>query len=516
MVDMLLDTQYYSTSDPRPYDDTGWTLGALRNVETHRVTDMAILKSPMTLVSNEIRAAGRITGTSATKYYVVNATAEPALATLRFRLKEVKFLAAEEAFEADGKKFKAGSFLIPTEGNPSDLRSRLTSATAELGVDAHATDADISAKRHEMKLPRIALMHTWVNTQNEGWFRVALEETGVPYDYISDQDVRADGNLRAKYDVILFPPVTNNISTLINGVRKRKLDDGSDFGGPIPWKNSSLTPNLAGNDESDDIRGGLGFEGLANLKKFVEDGGVFIPVTASASLPVELGITEGVSITETRALQARGTVVNATVQDKGSPITYGYDDKFSVYFNQAPVFRVSLVGGGFFGGGGGGGAGGGRTAGRGSMTDPDIPQGRPWNAPEREPRRSRAEQETYIDPDVRAFLAGNILPERMWPRVVLRFARANELSVSGMLEGANELAEAPAVIDVPVGRGHVVLFATNPMWRHETHGSFMLLLNAALHFDNLKAGRTMKPASETGTRTTDEYGNPAMDGHHWQ
>ena len=33
MADMLLDTQYYNVNDPQPYDDTGWTLGALRNVE---------------------------------------------------------------------------------------------------------------------------------------------------------------------------------------------------------------------------------------------------------------------------------------------------------------------------------------------------------------------------------------------------------------------------------------------------------------------------------------------------
>ncbi|MGH9814553.1 MAG: M14 family zinc carboxypeptidase, partial [Candidatus Acidiferrales bacterium] len=394
MVDMLLDTQFYSTRDPRPYDDTGWTLGPLRNVETNRVADTAILKAPMTLVSDQIRASGKITGASATTYYVVNATAEPALATLRFRLKEMKFFAAQEAFEADGKKFDAGSFLISTEGNPADLRSRLASAAAELGIDAHATDADIKTKRHEMKLPRIALMHTWVNTQNEGWFRLALEETGVPYAYISDQDVRSDADLKAKYDVIIFPPVTSNISTLINGVRKRMLDDGSDFNGPIPWKDSELTPNLAGNDETDDIRGGLGFAGLANLKKFIEDGGVFIPVTASTALPIELGMTEGVSITETRQLAARGAIVNATVDDKASPIAYGYDDKLSVYFSQSPVFRVSVPGVGF-----GGGAGGGRTAGRGSSSDPDIPQGRPWEHPEREPRRSRAEQETYVDPD---------------------------------------------------------------------------------------------------------------------
>jgi hypothetical protein len=40
-----------------------------------------------------------------------------------------------------------------------------------------------------------------------------------------------------------------------------------------------------------------------------------------------------------------------------------------------------------------------------------------------------------------------------------------------------------------VGRGHVVLYAINPMWRQETQGSFMLVMNAAMNFDHLGAGR---------------------------
>ncbi len=512
MVDMLLDTQYYSTSDPRPYDDTGWSLGPLRNVKTLRVTDLAILKVPMKLAAAPTRAAGGITGTSATKSYVVNASAEPQLAALRFRLKDVRVDAAEEGFEADGKKFAAGSFLIPTEGNPADLRARIDSATTALGLKAHATDADIKAPRHPVGLPRIALLHTWVNTQNEGWFRLGLEESGVPYTYISDQVIRATPNLKEKFDVIIFPPVTSNIATLIHGVRKRMLADGSDFGGPIPWKNSEMTPNLAGPngqgpDQTEDVRGGMGFEGLANLKKFVEDGGVFVPITASASLPVELGLTEGVSAVETRQLQARGAIFNANVEDKGSPITYGYDDTLAVYFNQSPVFRFALTGGGG-GGVGGPGADGAATrpTGRGSSIDPDIPQGRPWNAPEREVRRTRAQQETWIEPEVRELLRPTLMPPRMWPRVVLRFAEERDLWVSGMLAGGSELAQTPAVIDVPLGRGHIVLFATNPMWRQQTQGSFMLLLNTALHFDNLHVGRRA-PGPPRGERTAEDFEN---------
>ena len=99
-------------------------------------------------------------------------------------------------------------------------------------------------KRHPVSVPRIALLHTWVNTQNDGWFRLALDECEVPYSYISDQDIRATPDLKAKYDVIIFPPVTSSLPTLINGVRKRLLDDGSDFGGPVPFKSTELTPNL--------------------------------------------------------------------------------------------------------------------------------------------------------------------------------------------------------------------------------------------------------------------------------
>jgi hypothetical protein len=78
--------------------------------------------------------------------------------------------------------------------------------------------------------------------------------------------------------------------------------------------------------------------------------------------------------------------------------------------------------------------------------------------------------------------------------VVLRFADENELFVSGMLSGGGELAGKAAVVDVPHGNGHVVMFANNPMWRSETHGSYFLLFNAMLNFGHLSAGGA-------GTRT---------------
>jgi len=507
MADMLLDTQYYSTNDPRPYDDTGWTLGPLRNVKTVRITDTAILKAPMTLVDITAKFDGggvipphapKSGKAPATKFYVINASAEPSLAALRFKLKDAKFFAAEEGFEAAGQKFVAGSFLLPVDGNPADLDLRLNTAARELGVRVTSAESVPEVPRHEIGLPRIALMHNWTDTQNEGWFRLGLEESGVPYTYISDTTVRNTPNLREKYDVLLYPPTFFGVQQILNGVPKRVLPDGSE-GTPIPWQNSSVTPNLGGIDEIADIRGGLGFEGVAHIKKFVEEGGLFIPIANSVELPIELGLTDTVSVNETHQLQARGMIARATVEDKSSPITYGYDDNLGVYFNQGPVLSVSIAGrfGRFFAEGGGGP----RTSGRGSTTDPDIPQGRAWVEPEPPTHRTKAEQELYVSPSARGDLAAVLPPPSLYPRVVLRFAPEKDLWVSGMLAGGSELAETPAIVDVPLGKGHVVLFATNPMWRQETQGSFMLLLNAALNFDHLNAGRKM-PASPPAKDTS--------------
>jgi hypothetical protein len=299
--------------------------------------------------------------------------------------------------------------------------------------------------------------------------------------------VRTTPNLRDKYDVILFPPTFSDLRELLAGFPKRILPDGTDAG-PIPWQKSDVTPNWGGIDESPDIRGGLGFEGVANLKRFVEDGGLFVPVGSSTHLPVDLGLADSVTITQTKSLQVRGAIVRANVEDAKSPITYGYDDSLGVYFNQAPVFKVSLSGDS------------GveettRPSGRGSTTDPDIPQGRAWAAPEKEAERKPAEKELYVDPQNRVFYSSELPPASLYPRVVLRFADEKNLWISGMLAGASELAGAPTVIDVPLGRGHIVLFANNPMWRQETQGSFMLLLNAALNFDHLDAGRKTPPAT---------------------
>ncbi|MGA3236530.1 MAG: M14 family zinc carboxypeptidase [Bryobacteraceae bacterium] len=509
MGDMLLDTQYYNVNDPAPYDDTGWTLGPLHNVTTVRVTKGDILQSPMTLLTQDAKAAGGISGASTAAAYLINHNADNTLATLRFKLKDIKMLAAEDAFQDGGHSFNAGSFIVKTEGNPADMRARLSAAASELGVPVFAAAQAPTVATHELAAPRVALVHTWTSTQNEGWYRVAFDREQIPYEYISDQKLKDIPNLRARFDVILFGPVGGSAQGIVNGRPK--------VGDPIPWKGSAITPNLGNSpDTTDDMRGGMELQGIANLAKFIEDGGLFITIGGNASIPIDYGLIDGVSITATPDLHVRGSVIAAAVADKRSPIAYGYGDKLALYFNSAPVFQAG-AGGGFGGRGGGGGRGGrggagaeggdvlpgqNRPSGRGTMTEQDTPQGRPlvMGTPDRG-------QANGDEPPTSSEEAGGgggggrgaQLPPEMRPRIVVRFAGdEKDLLISGMLTGGRPLVNAPAVIDVPHGKGHVLLFANNPMWRSETQGDYFLIFNALLNFDHLSAGVSNAAAGGRG------------------
>ncbi|MHB1056398.1 MAG: M14 family zinc carboxypeptidase [Rhodanobacter sp.] len=395
IVDALLDRQYWSPKDPQqhPYDDTGWSMGALFDVEVVRVTDNAILAAPMSLLAAPV-------------------TVPQGLAAID---------------------------LAPA------------------------------------KLPRIALMHTWLGTQTEGWWRMALDQLQVPYDYISTQDVAKAGDLRAKYDVILFGPIGDASA-------QRIIDGMPMWGDPLPWKTTALTPNLGHIDATDDIRPGLGARGVANLKQFVQAGGLLVTAEDTAKFAIDIGMAPGVFVTPSNRLKVVGSVLQAKFVDRSSPVATHYaGDSLAMYSAAGQSFTVSnLISGDrglpnakdFQ-----------RPTGRGGPHDTDTPEGRapvaapplpdvkPW-----QPLPLNAEQ-----------MRNNpwAIPADQRPRVILRYADAKNLLVSGLIDGGDEMAERAAVVDARYGKGHVLLFASNPIWRGETIGSYPLVFNAIVHFDRL-------------------------------
>ncbi len=476
IADMMLDYQYWSPNDPQRniYDDTAWTFGELGNVQVVRVTDVKALDAPMEKVSGEVKSTGGVNGSGSV--YLVNHNADNALVTLRYRFKDASFEAAEESFEAAGTKFNRGSFIIKGVGQDA-----LHRAAGELGLKVYAVDSAPSVKAHPVKAARVALMHTWLSTQDEGWWRLEFDKYGVPFSYISTQDVAQDDKLRDKFDVIIFAPVGRaNPQQIVSGMPM--------FGNPLPWKKSDVTPNLGRIDETDDMRPGLGWSGLANLQGFVQRGGLFLTANDTASFAVSLGFTAGVSASAPQRMRAPGTVVRSKMVDAASPIAYGYNESLAIFYSSGPIFGVSNTAGGR-GGRRGGGEGGDRLTGRGTPDDPDVVQNRP---PDQVPEQPRFEawEPGPVTPEMQRN-GIYLIPPGARPRVVLRYADMRDLLVSGLLEGGAELAQRPAVIDVPVGEGHVVLFSNNPFWRAETQGSYFLVFNAILNFDQLNAGRKL-------------------------
>ncbi len=478
IADALLDHQYWSPDDPQktPYDDTGWTFGELFGVQVSRVTDLKVLDVSMERVT-EIHAPGGVKGEGA--IFAINNNAEPVLATLRYKMKDAGMEAAEEPFESGGKKFNRGTFVIRNAN-----RSELDHAAADLGLQVVALAAAPSVKTHPVRAARVAFVHTWLSTQTEGWWRLALDNLGIPFDYMSTQAIAKIDDLRTKYDVILFPPVgfASSPAAITNGIPMA-------WGNPLPWKNTPETPNLVGkNDSTDDMRPGLGWDGLAKLQAFVQKGGVLLTATDTSRFATETGFTTGVSTTSSQKLKIVGSVLGARLVDGASPIAYGYDEKVSVYCDNGPIFSLSSIAG----------ARGrrrlgpeshSRPTGRGSVSDPDFTVGRSGVEAPEEPSWEAWEPPPVTDEQRRN--GYRVIPPANRPRVIFRYADSKELLISGLVEGGDEIAQHPAVVDVPSGNGHVVLFSINPVYRGETHGTYSLVLNTILNFDSLNAGRAL-------------------------
>jgi len=332
-----------------------------------------------------------------------------------------------------------------------------------------------------VRAARIALMHTWLSTQGEGWWRLEFDRLKIPYDYISTQKVAQMSDLRSKYDVIVFAPgVRGNPQTIVTGMPM--------YGNPLPWKTTSLTPNLGKIDETDDMRPGLGWDGLAHLQDFVTKGGLLITANDTANFAVTFGLTPAVSIAPAQRLKVTGSALRSKTVDGASPILYGYNDNLAIFASNPPIFGLTnLIGGG--GGRRGGPEGNERPTGRGTADDPDLPQGRLAVEIPEDPKAETWEATPLTKEQLRNPI--NVIPPDQRPRVVLRYANANELLVSGLLDQGGELAQHAAIIDSPLGQGHVVLFSNNPFWRAETKGSYFLVFNAILNFDSLNAGRKL-------------------------
>lgn len=485
LVDLYFGLQNYPVSNPLPYDDTGWTMPLMRNVVVKQVKDKGLLAASMTAVAKEIAVPGLIQGSG--DVLVVENNTDNVLTSFRFRNPAVKMEAAEEDFDVDGHHLRAGAFVI-RGGQDAKVRASI----AELGLVAYATAAP-TVKTHPLTVPRIGYVHSWARTQDEGWVRAAMDHYGVPFTYFADQKLK-EGNLRAKYDVILFPSIGGSSVSQVNGIPKTGPD-------PIPYKKTTLTPNLGVEDSSDDIRGGMGIDGLAELVKFVEAGGTLITEGSTTTILPDYGITTGVTVEHPGTLYAKGALMRGMISDRSSPIVYGYTgDQMPVYFSQEPVLNAR-------GGGAGFGRGGPPVPGVGADITPNAVPIRlsPYDGddsaaePKGLPTQERDGSAARAALGRGGFGGGGEEAAAAAPRVVMAFpTRPDDMLLSGELAGGQALAGRALAIDQPLGQGHVVMFALRPFWRWQTQGTYALGFNAIVNWDHLDAGKAPVRAARAG------------------
>lgn len=414
LAKILLEKQVYPDPSLQTYDDAAWTMGMMSHAEVREVGDKALLDVPVTPVDDTLSIEGTIKGEGPVLAVVENGA--NSLITLRYRLKNVKFEATEQATKAGDVDLPAGSFIL--QSSP-EARQQIR----DLGLQAVAMAAAPNVPKHLVDLPRIAMYSMWSNTQDVGWVRYALDHFEVPYDLIYKERVR-QGNLRARYDVIIIPSQGGR------GGAKGLVFDIESRGKPFAYTKSADFPSLGMYGQSDDITGGMGLPGVEEFNKFVNDGGVLVTMGAASYFPAEFGIARNVDAQRPSAqFYAPGAIVEAEVLRPNHPILYGYSERtMPVRWAGGPLLRVSGA-------------------------------------------------------DARG-------------ATLMRFEGTEKSVLSGLMRGYAETRGRPAIVELPVGGGHVVMFATNPAYRWQNLGEFGMLANSILHYNDFP-----KPESGGGEST---------------
>jgi Zinc carboxypeptidase len=353
----------------RPYDVTAHTLPLLLGVEAVAVAapfiaDLEPVAAPA-VVPGRVEGAGPV--------FAIAHKNGDLVALGRLLRDGVLVTWAKEAFEDGGRRFPAGSLLVPASARPLLLR-----AASELGVVARSVAAAPRGLR--LAHPRVGLYQSWIPSMDEGWTRFVFEkQVGVDYETLHDADLRR-GALRARFDAIVLP--SQSPSQILNG----------HAAGEMPAE----------------YTGGVGSSGVAALRAFVEAGGTLVALDAAAPFAIEqlaLPVTQSLRASPAPAdFFCPGALLEVAI-DPAPPLGHGLPSRTAIWFETSPAFEA---------------------------------------------------------------------PDRA---VVARYGGENPL-LSGWLLGGARLDRKAALVDVPLGRGRVVLFGFRPQYRAQSWATYLPFLNS--------------------------------------
>ncbi|HYM43248.1 MAG TPA: M14 family zinc carboxypeptidase [Steroidobacteraceae bacterium] len=431
----LLTPQDYPRDAGEAYDDISWALPVNYHLTAVATADARVRELALTALHEAPQPAGAVAGEG--PVFVLADTGQEGLLEARYRLAHFKVTIAERPFTLAGREYPAGSWIL---GPQAGLAVAVRAAAKDLALEFASSAAAPDVARHDAPVPRLGLWVPWADTDTIGWARYSLDQRHIPYAYVRDEDIRA-GRLREKYDVLLYGHVDLELAEQIQGIPKAW--------GPMPFRKTRETPAFGTPAESDDITGGIGYGGLAELQRFVDSGGLMITLGSGSMLAIEGGLVRGVrresggvprstqgggaasaAASQSAVARTPGSHVRVSFARPDHPIAYGYAARTWVFRQNFPLYSL--------------------------------------------PRRwlRMAYCTTCLDGPI----------DRSG--VVLEWGdrEGAPFVVSGQAWGEENLIGRPAILDMPEGKGHVVAFNFNPLHRDLNRGDQRMLWNAILNW----------------------------------
>ena len=329
----------------RPYDSAGWTLAYQMGVKFDRLFDdvTGAMKEIEGLASP---VPGTIGGTAAAGYLLSPAINDAFTIANRVLKANGDVYRIGAAMTANGRTYPAGSFYVAATAASTPI---VQQGAKELGVNADATDGKPDATAVKVAPRRIALWDTITGSMPSGWTRFLLERFEFPFTIVCGAGFD-DTALRSKYDVIVMP----------SGAAFRAGGGGRGGGGGDEGGQAVGAGRGAGQPADPDLRSlcqvtsgtGSGATAEANVKKFIEAGGVVVAAGSAArsiadvlDLPVTDYLVDRQPGQEDRPLGSEkyyvpGSVLRMAV-DPRAPSAAGSEDHVDVFFNNSPVFRLA-------------------------------------------------------------------------------------------------------------------------------------------------------------------------------
>ncbi len=312
-----------------PYDNAGWTLAYQMGVKFDRILDG--FDGPFEKVTTIIKPApGKVTEAAGAAGYVVSHHQNDAFIAVNRLMK-----AGEEAYFVVDRTWQSptgtGVIFIPAKATTGAV---LTKAAADLGLSFTAVAERPTGAMHKLTKPRIGLWDQYGGSMPSGWTRWLLEQYEFDFELVFPATLDA-GNLKAKYDVLIFP----------DGGIPEGAGGGGGFGGgagPSPENIPAEFRNRLGRVTIDKT--------VPQLKKFAEEGGAIIAFGGSATIGRHMGLPIGdhlVEMTSTgveRALPRDkyyipGSLLKVSV-DNTNPLAYGFEKQVDVMFDNSPVMHL--------------------------------------------------------------------------------------------------------------------------------------------------------------------------------